>query len=234
MEREREKNKKNRTMGILAAAVCVVTVLLTSGFFRMRVFAAESVVEERITGTISIQLTDGKEGTSKEGIRFYCEMVGSVSEGQYELHPKYQESDVDLNALETAAALREAAEKLAGYENEAAKSDVTDQDGRLTFPNLEVGVYLIRAEDTAKYDAIEPSLIIIPTWNESEKEMLYDVNIVPKHTPEKDAPKETPKKEKPKTGVTESTEPYIVCIAGSLCVAGMVVRAGRKKNRNGR
>lgn len=225
----REKNKKNRILVILMAAVSVVTVILTNGLCRTMVFAAESIPEEGTTGTISIQLTDGKEGTTKNGIRFYCERVGSVSAGQYVLNPKYRESGIDLNKLETAAALREAAEKLAGYESKDVKSDITDQNGSLMFLNLEVGVYLIRAEDTSKYDAIEPALIIIPTWSESEEEMLYDVHIVPKHTP-----KEIVKKERPKTGVTDNAGPYIVSIAGSLCVAVIVIKSRRNRNRNSR
>lgn len=93
----------------------------------------------------------------------------------------------------------------------------TDADGFVTFKNLEVGVYLIYAQDTETYDTVEPSLIAVPTWNDSEGEMQYDVMIAPKHT-------EKPEKEDnvaPQTSLQENTWKYVT--AAGICVCGALL-----------
>ena len=55
--------------------------------------------------------------------------------------------------------------------------------GKVKIEDLEVGVYLVNAIDIANYENITPFLISIPTYNEAEKSMLYDVKAIPKHTP---------------------------------------------------
>uniref|UniRef100_UPI00242C815B SpaA isopeptide-forming pilin-related protein n=1 Tax=Thomasclavelia cocleata TaxID=69824 RepID=UPI00242C815B len=56
--------------------------------------------------------------------------------------------------------------------------------GRLTFKELEVGIYLLRVTDYNEYEFIEPTLISVPTYNvESQNSMNFDVTVIPKHTP---------------------------------------------------
>ena len=129
-------------------------------------------VKEEKTGSIAIQLTDGKAGSNKNGIRFSCVKVADVVAGEYVLDTRYQQSGVDLNGVDSAAALKTVAEKLSGYRTGEEKTAITDQNGAVSFSNLEVGVYLIQGEDNPTFDVIEPALIAIPTWSDEEKEML--------------------------------------------------------------
>ena len=165
-------------------------------------------VEEVRTGSIEVVLTDGKAGTEKSNVKISCQKVADIMDGEYVLTDTYKKSEVDLNAIENANDLKTA--------GESTSAVPTDADGFVTFKNLEVGVYLIYAQDTETYDTVEPSLIAVPTWNDSEGEMQYDVMIAPKHT-------EKPEKEDnvaPQTSLQENTWKYVtvagICVCGAL------------------
>lgn len=184
-------------------------------------------VKEEKTGSIAIQLTDGKAGSNKNGIRFSCVKVANVVAGEYVLDTRYQQSGVDLNGVDSAAALKTVAEKLSGYRTGEEKTAITDQNGAVSFSNLEVGVYLIQGEDNPTFDVIEPALIAIPTWSDEEKEMLYEVTMEPKHTPRPDQPNHTA----PQTGLQDRTLYYLAGAGGCIAVAGVLLLIGRKRKR---
>ncbi len=184
-------------------------------------------VKEEKTGSIAIQLTDGKAGSNKNGIRFSCVKVADVIAGEYVLDTRYQQSGVDLNGVDSAAALKTVAEKLSGYRTGEEKTATTDQNGAVSFSNLEVGVYLIQGEDNPTFDVIEPALIAIPTWSDEEKEMLYEVTMEPKHTPRPDQPNHTA----PQTGLQDRTLYYLAGAGGCIAVAGVLLLIGRKRKR---
>ena len=166
------------------------------------------------TGSIQVMLTDGKAGTEKSNVKIICQKVADIMNGEYVLTDTYKKSEVDLNAIENANDLKTAAEKLLATAGESTSAAQTDAEGFVTFKNLEVGVYLIYAQDTETYDTVEPSLIAVPTWNDSEGEMQYDVMIAPKHT-------EKPEKEDnvaPQTSLQENTWKYVT--AAGICVCG--------------
>lgn len=168
------------------------------------------------TGSIQVVLTDGKAGTEKSNVKISCQKVADIMDGEYVLTDTYKKSEVDLNVIENANDLKTAAEKLLATAGESTSAAPTDAEGFVTFKNLEVGVYLIFAQDTETYDTVEPSLIAVPTWNDSEGEMQYDVMIAPKHT-------EKPEKEDnvaPQTSLQENTWKYVtvagICVCGAL------------------
>lgn len=169
------------------------------------------------TGSIQVVLTDGKAGTEKSNVKISCQKVADIMNGEYVLTDTYKKSEVDLNAIENANDLKTAAEKLLATAGESTSAAQTDAEGFVTFKNLEVGVYLIYAQDTETYDTVEPSLIAVPTWNDSEGEMQYDVMIAPKHT-------EKPEKEDnvaPQTSLQENTWKYVT--AAGICVCGALL-----------
>lgn len=131
-------------------------------------------------GSIEIILTDGDIGTSKENVVFEYAKVADIVDGQYQLLEKYE--DVDLNSIKYSAELDEAAQKL----NEKMKAEgkiATDQKGKATISDLNVGLYLLRVSDKARYENIYPFLISIPTWNEEQEKMDFNITVMPKHTP---------------------------------------------------
>lgn len=130
-------------------------------------------------GSIEIVLTDGDIGTSKENVTFEYAKVADLVDGQYQLLDDYGE--VDLNNIQYSAELDKAAQKI----NELAKADnkvMTDKNGKATISDLEIGVYLLRVSDKARYENVAPVLIAIPTWDETSGNMNYSITVTPKHT----------------------------------------------------
>lgn len=140
----------------------------------------ENISQEQ--GSIEIELTDGGVGTAKEGVVFEYAKVADVIDGEYQLLDTYQESGIELNVIDTAIQLEEAAIKLSAYKTSDGNC-VTDKKGKAIIKDLEVGIYLLYASEHTRYDNITPLLIAIPTWGEEEGTMMYDVKVIPKHTP---------------------------------------------------
>lgn len=170
-------------------------------------------------GSIEITLTDGDIGTSKENVTFEYVKVADIIDGQCQLLDDYGE--VDLNSIQYSAELEKAAQKI----NELAKADnrvMTDKDGKAIISDLEVGVYLLRVSDYAEYENVVPVLISIPTWNEEQGSMDFDVTVIPKHSP---IVKDTPS-EKVQTGDRSLDMLYIVLFVGSV---GLIFVVGCNK-----
>ena len=174
-------------------------------------------VEKVRTGSIEVVLTDGKAGTEKSNVKISCQKVADIMDGEYVLTDTYKKSEVDLNAIENANDLKTAAEKLLATAGESTSAAPTDAEGFVTFKNLEVGVYLIFAQDTETYDTVEPSLIAVPTWNDSEGEMQYDVMIAKTY-------RKAGKRRQCCTADKSSGEHLEVCNSGrNLCVRSIVL-----------
>ena len=104
-------------------------------------------------------------------------------DGSYELTEQFEASKVDLNQIETAEQLEEAAQKLKTFSGKRSAKVRADKNGEIEIKNLETGVYLFVAEKTKEYDRITPFLIALPTWNAENREMSYEVEVIPKHIP---------------------------------------------------
>ncbi len=170
-------------------------------------------------GSIEITLTDGDIGTSKENVTFEYVKVADIVDGQCQLLDDYGE--VDLNSIQYSAELDKAAQKI----NALAKADkkvMTDKNGKVIISDLEVGVYLLRVSDYAEYENVAPTLISIPTWNEEQGSMDFDVTVIPKHSP---IVKDTPV-EKVQTGDRSLYMLYAVLFVGSI---GLIFVVGCNK-----
>lgn len=194
-----------------------------------------SLVSAENKGSISITLSDGKgEGTSKEGVEFSCLKIADIEKGEYVLADEYENLGIDINDLQNSSDLEAAATKIAEVAGNGTLI-TTDMNGKLTFSDLDVGVYLIEASNDEKYDDVTPLLISIPTWNEDDGEMDYEVNVNPKHTPkpvEEETPKEDCQQTKPcpQTGIDSYTWLYFGG-AAAIVVVLIVVNTVSKKKR---
>ena len=183
-------------------------------------------------GSISVELTEGRKGTSRENVEFSCTKVGEIVKGEYVMKDEFSASGIDLNAIESAKDMEEAAEKLAALDFSAEKVLLTDKDGKLCFQDLPVGVYFLEATNTAKYEKVTPFLISIPTFDETEGEMNYDIKVIPKHEPEPgrittDSPG---RPGAPQTGLDS---PILKYFAGALIIVLLLValNVGTKKTK---
>lgn len=173
-------------------------------------------------GTITISLTNGKEGTSKQNVEFAISKVADIVDGEYVIKDSYKKSGVDLNKIKNASDMENAAEKLVKVASKDKKG-TTDKNGKLTFSELSVGVYLLQATNDKKYDEVTPLLVSIPTWNDKEGEMVYELNVKPKHTPRKDKPgKEDGGSGRgyPQTGINS---PILWYFGGAVVLIGLLV-----------
>lgn len=186
-------------------------------------------VQEDTLGSISITLTEGKEGTSLEGVNFHCTKVADIIGGEYVLTEAFSDAEIDLNNLKNADEAAEAAKKLVEVEAEDGASAKTDADGKLVFSELEAGVYLVSADDTETYDIITPALVAIPSWNEEAKDMAYDLEVEPKHTEREDVPEE------PGAPQTNVFSPVYLYFGGAAALAAITVTGNiiykRRKNK---
>lgn len=176
-------------------------------------------------GTITVTLTDGKAGTSKENVKFSLLKVADVVDGEYKLDSQYTITQ-DLNSIKNAKDLEQASTELA---NVAAEGTVksTDANGVVSFSDLELGVYLLKGMPTKSYDDITPTLLAIPTWDAKKGDMSYELTVKPKHTPKPD--EEQPPIPAPQTGIGDVINR---CIA-VMCVGvlGLVLLEAIKRYR---
>lgn len=174
-----------------------------------------------VTGTITIQLEDGKAGTSKSGVVFSCEKVADIVDGDYILMEPFKDSKVDLNQTEYAKDLEEAAETLSAYATKQGIRITTDKKGSAALKELEPGVYLLSVVDQKKYEKVTPTLVSIPTWNDAEKQMRYDITVIPKHSPNPT--------NAPQTG--DGSQLLLCCgavvVTGAICIAILLLRKKR-------
>lgn len=182
------------------------------------------------TGSISITLTAGKEGTSVEGVPFSCIKVADINGGEYTLTEQFADSGVNLNDLQNSDDAAAAAKKLAEIAGTGSGTITTDAQGHLEFLDLEVGVYLLTAADTETYDMVTPALVAIPTWSDEEQGMVYDLEVEPKHTEREEAPDEEPGA--PQTNVFS---PVYLYFGGAVAIAAAAVTGNiiykRRKNK---
>ena len=148
-------------------------------------------------GSITIKLADAKNNQSKEGVEFSISKIADIEDGLYKVKEDYKSVEVDLNNIKTANDLELAAELF----KKVAKTDNlmnTNANGECNIDD---------------YDNITPFIVSIPSWNEKDKSMSYDIQVIPKHT-------EIVKKEKPKVPATAYDGGSIYLVLGSMGLIG--------------
>lgn len=138
-------------------------------------------------GSITVLLEEGTSGTSTDNVEFELIKVGDFIDGLYEYCQPFTDEETDLNTVKTSEELLTIAtelDKKVEKENIEGYTKKTDQNGYLKFSKLEVGVYLLRINDYASYEYIQPTLVSIPTFAAgNQNDMEFNVLVEPKHTP---------------------------------------------------
>ena len=192
-----------------------------------------SEVDENSLGTIEVILNQSEDKNAKKvdvsGIEFSLLKVADIEMGEYVLLDEYK-ADVDLNNIKNAAELESAAIKIANIAD-YGETKKTDANGRIEYSDLEVGVYLLEATDVKsneKYDEVTPLLVAIPTFDEEEGQMSYDITVNPKHSP-----RETPSgggKKSPSTDA-QTYAPYFFGGAAGLAVLLIIINVALKTKK---
>ena len=162
----------------------LITAVFTVFLFFISITAVSALDE---VGSITVNLEEGKKGTSVKNVELELIKVGDVVNGQYLFIDDLQDIEIDLNTLETAEDMKNAAytiSKITVLKNIVGTRKTTNDYGTVKFDQLEKGVYLLQATDINKYENIVSTLISVPVFNnESKNSMNYDISIVPKHSP---------------------------------------------------
>ena len=162
----------------------LITAVFTVFLFFISITAVSALDE---VGSITVNLEEGKKGTSVKNVELELIKIADIINGQYFLINDLQDTEVNLNTLETAEDMKNAAHtisKITVSKNIVGTRKTTNDYGTVKFDQLENGVYLLQATDINKYENIVSTLISVPAFNnESKNSMNYDISIVPKHSP---------------------------------------------------
>lgn len=136
---------------------------------------------ERRKGSVQIVLTDEEKELKKENIGFQCIKVADIVDGEYIF-----ENAVLFDSNKTADDITseerdEIARKLSELEY-ISEVKFNDQNGTIMFNELVTGVYLLKEVSDMDDKEILPTLIAVPTWEDSEQKMEYDLTVFPKYT----------------------------------------------------
>lgn len=182
---KKEIQKKLRRIGYLVLTGLMAFSCLTSAFAKTTVLKDLETVESGRTGSITIELEDTEDGASKANVEVGIVQIADIKGGLYYPTEPFAEIDVDLNGIETNQELDEAAQKFYDLFIEKGMSAdyqmKTNEQGSCFYKGIPVGVYLIYPIDIADYDHLTPVIIAIPTFDEIEGEMMYNVTCYPKH-----------------------------------------------------
>lgn len=162
----------------------LITAVFTVFLFFISITAVSALDE---VGSITVNLEEGKKGTSVKNVELELIKIADIINGQYLLINDLQDTGVNLNTLKTAEDMKNAAHtisKITVSKNIVGTRKTTNDYGTVKFNQLENGVYLLQATDINKYENIVSTLISVPAFNnESKNSMNYDISIVPKHSP---------------------------------------------------
>lgn len=162
----------------------LITAVFTVFLFFISITAVSALDE---VGSITVNLEEGKKGTSVKNVELELIKIADIINGQYLLINDLQDTGVNLNTLKTAEDMKNAAHtisKITVSKNIVGTRKTTNDYGTVKFDQLENGVYLLQATDINKYENIVSTLISVPVFNnESKNSMNYDISIVPKHSP---------------------------------------------------
>lgn len=162
----------------------LITAVFTVFLFFISITAVSALDE---VGSITVNLEEGKKGTSVKNVELELIKVGDVVNGQYLFIDDLRDIEIDLNTLETAEDMKNAAHTISKdtvSKNIVGTRKTTNDYGTVKFDQLEKGVYLLQAVDINRYENIVSTLISVPAFsNESKNSMNYDISIVPKHSP---------------------------------------------------
>lgn len=237
MKRNREEKaviaKRRKGPGKIFLPIILAMIFCCSltAFENQNITLSERVneINVREKGSIEIELTDGGENISKEDVVFRYAKVADIKDGQYVLKEQYKNCGVDLNQISYAKELDEAAEKLSYY-GESDGDCITNEEGIAKIEDLDVGVYLLYVSEQKNYEKVMPVLIAVPTWEEEEGMMLYNVKVFPKHTPiTEECIQETKKQSSVKTGDSLDVWIWLTGMVIAIGITGVVLRIKNKK-----
>lgn len=197
---------------------------------------AHAVPEETRKGSITVTMRIGDTLVSGGSLTLY--RVGEVHEddGNYSFVPTgdFTDCGVSLDLVQSP----ESAEGLAAYAKDHKLTGTTrtvGKDGKVTFSNLELGLYLLVQTRAARgYSKVSPFLVTVPYAEDGV--YIYEVDADTKMELEKEpkptAPPSPPHNggKLPQTGQLNWPVSVLAILGMTLFAAGWVLRFGKREN----
>ncbi len=194
-------------------------------------------VPQDIPGSIQVSVRYGGKGVP--GGTVTCVQVGEVVEddGNYSFRRLDGQALADIQSPELAAEL----EKYARDKKLTGTTLTVGDEGKVTFPNLKIGLYLLTQETPAPgYTKFKPFLVSVPYFAEGKYQYEVTAKIkselerVPETEPTETEPTATvPRETEPKlpqTGQLNWPVPVLAALGLLLFSAGWALRCGKKKD----
>ncbi|MBO7709363.1 MAG: hypothetical protein J6S83_02775 [Lachnospiraceae bacterium] len=191
MKRESTAGNTIRSVRILAAVVlaALMTALGAGSVPGSEVFAnLKENLDMTKKGSITLSMTNPNSGAGISGISLELIRVASVTQDEdgnyhYVYTDDFKDSTTDLSKLteEDVGAREAAALMLTHVEtgNIHGTTRVTDTEGRVTYTDLDLGVYLIRNYPVSENsESLRPFLVTVPRLLNNE--YVYDVDATAK------------------------------------------------------
>ena len=211
----------------------VLTIIFLLCNFTTTVFAHD-VPDFTKKGSITITMTSGDTYVKGGSLTLY--KVGDIYEddGNYsfKLSENFADSGEDLENLQSSQVAKNLANYALRHSISGVNKDI-DQNTKVTFTELELGLYLIVQNKAANgYSKCSPFLISVP--NHTNGVYIYNVDASPKveiePTTKPDIPDE-PDNELPQTGQLNWPIPILVIGGLTFFIIGWWLNFGRKKEK---
>lgn len=167
------------------STLVLLLVLLLTFSAGTAAFAANRSIDFGEKGSISVTLREsGGEHKPIPGATITLYQVANIESENHNLRyvftEEFKDSGVSLRDLKAEGL----AEHLTAYAKENKLIGVTKtagKDGKVTFDNLDLGLYLVAQEGTVSgYYPVAPFLVAVPMTNEDGTDWVYDVEANPK------------------------------------------------------
>ena len=192
-------------------------------------FPVLAAFEQEQTGMIQMTLPeDWKINMKREGIVFGCTKIGEIENGGYKILPGYESAGIDLNNIKTSLELERVSKHLEAFGVEPEQNRQTDATGKVVFEQLDEGIYFIQAEKSNEYDLITPMIVALPSWDETEGKMSYEIKVSPKHVPIEKVGKDMA----PQTGLKTGVWKWAILGIGFISAGIIVAVEWRKERKN--
>ena len=205
---------KRKRKGIRIVSLCLLVLFLIGGSVQ---------AEEK--GIIHIKLEEGGKGTSKKGVVFAYTQVAEIVNGDF-VGEEFMQG-IEIDGSSSAKEVQEAACKIAGRVKNPDGTVTTDENGMAYVSGLREGLYLLTVTGNETYDEILPILVSVPSWDEKDGEMKYEVQVIPKHEPKQE---ETPVA--PQTNLNSRYRQKLVSAGVCLLGAAMLFILIRRKGED--
>jgi len=197
--------------------ISTLSILLLLCVLSAQVFAATLDVNR--TGSVSIAMKH--EGTVVPGGSLTLYRVGSVAVKNgatysFTLVDAYAASGVSLDNLNDSSLAQTLADYTAANSIAGTKQKI-DNEGKISFPELQLGLYLLVQEDAAAgYEKVKPFLVSVPVVENGV--YVYDVDGSPKLSLQMLPPPPTTQPPKlPQTGLVQWPIP-VLTVGGLLLI----------------